>query len=147
MTATNHGLTGALIGAFLPLPIAIPVAFASHFVLDSLPHYGIPLKKRNETLVYRFIVYSDTLVALFIAATAVILHKWNMEITGWVAYSPDALWVVHYYKQDKNLHIKTKNKFMEFHRAIQRWERPWGILIDLGTTAVLLPLFLVQLLK
>jgi len=147
MTATNHALSGALIGAFVPLPLAIPLAFISHFVLDAIPHYGIPLKKRNNTFVYRLIVYGDTLVALSIAATALLLHKWNMEIVGWIAYSPDALWVLHYFMQDQNLHIQTKNKFMEFHRYIQRWERPWGIAIDLGVTAALLPVFLKQVLK
>jgi hypothetical protein len=40
MTLTNHLLTGAAIAKLLPSPVAIPIAFASHFVLDALPHFG-----------------------------------------------------------------------------------------------------------
>ncbi len=147
MLATNHALSGALIGAFLPLPLALPVAFASHFVLDALPHYGIPLDQRNKSSTYRAIVYTDIFVALSIAMIAIVFRKWNMEIVGWTAYSPDVIWVQHYYKQNRTLHIETKNKFMEFHRKIQLFERPWGILVEITTIAVLLPLFVVQLLK
>ena len=46
MTATNHALTGAAIatlGKATPI-CAIPLAFASHFVCDSLPHFGLKLK-------------------------------------------------------------------------------------------------------
>ncbi len=142
MTATNHALTGALLGAVLPLPIAIPVAFISHFVLDSLPHYGIPLEQRSKSKIYRLIVYGDTALALAIAVLAAIFRKWNMEIVGWVAYSPDASWVFHYFKQNRNLHIKTNNRFMELHRNIQLFERPWGIYTEILFALILFVFFI-----
>lgn len=147
MTATNHALSGALIGAFLPLPIAIPVAFCSHFVLDMLPHYGIPYKKRNMSFSYHFTVFTDTFVALSIAAIAIVFRKWNMEIAGWVAYSPDATWVFHYFKHERNFELKPMNKFMHFHKALQKYETPWGIRVDLLATFIMLPIFIYQLLK
>lgn len=147
MTATNHALTGAIIGAFLPLPLAIPIAFASHFILDALPHYGIPHKLRNTSLRYRLIVLGDTIVALSIAAVAIIYRRWNMEIVGWIAYSPDITWVFHYFRHGKNLQFKTMNKFMDFHRSIQRYERPWGIIVELIVFAALLPIFIMQIMK
>jgi hypothetical protein len=147
MTATNHALSGALIGAFLPLPIAIPVAFASHFVLDALPHYGIPQNKRNSSKAYKYIVFFDTFFALCVAASAIIFHKWNMEIVGWVAYSPDATWVLQYYRQGKSMRLETRNWFTRFHRSIQRLERPWGIYVDLSVAAIMLPIFIQQLIK
>lgn len=139
MLATNHGLTGMVIGAYLPLPLAIPVVFASHFVLDALPHYGIDNKKRNGSDTYRLVVLCDTVVALAFAAALIPLHKWNMEITGWVSYSPDALWVAYYFKHGKNLQIVPRNAFLRFHQNIQKLERPWGIIVDAVYMVILLP--------
>ena len=34
-------LAGGIIGITFSSPVAIPVAFASHFILDALPHYGV----------------------------------------------------------------------------------------------------------
>ena len=147
MLATNHAFAGSIIGAILPLPVAIPVAFASHFVMDALPHYGISHSKRNKHAVYRLIVFSDTFIALSYAAAATVLHKWNMEICGWVAWSPDLVWVVYYLTHNRDLHIKPKNSFMRFHKSIQRYERPWGIVIDLAFATVLIPLGLMYLLR
>ena len=147
MLATNPALTGAIIGAYLPLPLAIPVAFASHFVLDAIPHYGIRHEQRNQSRTYRLIVYCDTFVALFIAFTAALLHKWHMEITGWIAWSPDFAWVIYYFAHGRNLHLKPKNWFMRFHMNIQWKEFPAGIFIELIMLAVLLPVYLSQVLQ
>ncbi|HSP37134.1 MAG TPA: hypothetical protein VLR26_05225 [Frankiaceae bacterium] len=40
MFITNHVLAGALIGSLLPPVPAVAVGFASHLVMDNLPHYG-----------------------------------------------------------------------------------------------------------
>ena len=41
MTATNHALTGAIIGLVIGEPVlAIALAFASHFICDALPPVG-----------------------------------------------------------------------------------------------------------
>lgn len=147
MLATNHAFAGSIIGAVLPLPIAIPAAFASHFLMDMLPHYGIDHTKRNNHAVYRLIVFSDTFIALSYAAAAAFLGKWSMEITGWVAWSPDFIWVIYYFAHGQNLHIKPKNRFMRFHMAIQRYERPWGIAVDMTAAAILIPIGLKYLLQ
>ena len=127
MLATNHALTGALIGSFLPLPVALPAAFASHFVMDCLPHYGVLPDHRNTSKTYRLIVTCDVLVALTGALGLAVLHKWHMEAGAWTAWSPDLLWVVYFFTHEKSLRIDPKNNFMRFHLAIQQWERPWGI--------------------
>lgn len=146
MLATNHAFAGSIIGAILPLPVAIPVAFASHFVMDRMPHYGIDHDKRNHHTVYRLIVFSDTFIALSYAAVAAYLRKWNMEICGWVAWSPDLLWVIYYFGDGRNLHIRPRNRFMRFHMDIQ-YERPWGIVVELLAAAVLVPVGLTYLLR
>lgn len=146
MLATNHAVSGAILGALLPLEIALPLAFASHFVLDSIPHYGIKQAERNISLTYKLIVFSDTFVALSMALMLTILHKWSMEAAGWVAWSPDFLWVWYYLAHGRSLRIKPKNTFMRFHQNIQL-ERPWGIVTDLGSAAVMIPIFISQALK
>lgn len=140
-------MSGALIGALLPWPMALPVAFASHFVLDALPHYGIDHKRRDHSRVYKLIVYSDTFVALSMAAVAAILGKWHMEIAGWVAYSPDVLWVLHYFQKGRSFHLHPRHWFMLFHRNIQWCERPWGIIPDMAAAVVMLPFFISEMLK
>lgn len=146
MLATNHAFAGSIIGAVLPLPVAIPLAFASHFVMDAIPHYGIDHTKRNHSRVYKLIVYSDTFIALSYAVAAAFLGKWNMQLCGWIAWSPDLVWVMYYLKSDGNLQIIPNNWFMKFHAGIQR-EYPWGIIVDLAVAAMLIPLGLFYLLK
>ena len=41
MLITNHVLSGALVGAFAPGPVsAFGIGIASHFALDTVPHWG-----------------------------------------------------------------------------------------------------------
>ncbi len=145
MLATNHALSGALIGSVLPLPLAIPAAFASHFFLDALPHYGIATKLRNRSRLYRLLVKCDIAVALIGALGLVVLHKWHMEAGAWVAWSPDLLWVIYYFTHNNTLQMHPKNKFMKFHLAIQQYERPWGIVVEVIFFAVLFPFYIHQL--
>ena len=53
MTGTNHALSGAVIATFLPAPVAIPVAFMSHFVLDAIPHFSVDKEKKNSHRIYK----------------------------------------------------------------------------------------------
>jgi len=65
MIGFNHAAVGGFIGKFLPLPIALPLALASHFVLYALPHYGVPHSRRNK----HFGVYSLLSTFLWRGAT------------------------------------------------------------------------------
>ena len=135
MLATNHGTTGMILGALLPLPVAIPVAFASHFVMDALPHYGEENNSRDKNKVYKRIVYIDTTVALSFAVLSAVTGNWSMFIVGWVAYSPDAYWV-YMYTKSKTFNLKPKNRFAKFHQRIQ-CERPWGLFLELPLACLL----------
>lgn len=147
MTGTNHALSGALIGSILPLPIAIPTAFVSHFVIDALPHYGIKESLKDSSEKWRGLMFLDTLIGLSIAASAIYFRKWNMEICGWVAYSPDLLLVYYFYKGGKKYRIEPRNnRFARFHRKIQN-EEPSGIYFEVILMLLLLPLFIIQVTK
>lgn len=140
MTSTNHILTGAAIATVLPLPAALPLAFLSHFFLDALPHYGIPLSRRNRNKLYKFIVVLDIVLALTLVALAFYLKRWELALVGLIAYSPDFVWVSAYFKQRGSLNLRTTNWFMKIHRNIQHFERPWGLYVEL---IVFVPLLLV----
>lgn len=141
MIATNHAMAGAIIGATMPLQYAIPAALASHIVLDALPHYGIEFKIRDGSTWYRRVVFTDTAVALTIAAITAFFGQWQMFLVGWVSYGPDGYWVYLYYKKGKSFDVDAQNWFATLHHKIQTLERPWGIYVDIAVAAILLPIF------
>lgn len=50
MTATSHALIGTVIAAKISNPaLAIPLAFASHFIADMIPHWDELLNKKTKT--------------------------------------------------------------------------------------------------
>ena len=140
MLATNHGLAGMIIGATIPIPIAIPAAFASHFVLDVIPHYGPRKSRRNSSKTYKKIVYIDTTVALSGAFFTGITGRWDMFWIGWIAYGPDAYWVYLHFKQKGTMNLRVKNRFAKFHQNIQS-EHKWGLLIELPVAGAMFVCF------
>ncbi len=53
MTATAHALVSAAIVAAIPNPaIALPLVFASHFIMDAIPHwdFGTNWRERSKTM-------------------------------------------------------------------------------------------------
>jgi hypothetical protein len=49
MILTSHAVVGAAVASFMPShpAIAFAVGFASHFVLDAIPHLDYPIKSRS----------------------------------------------------------------------------------------------------
>jgi hypothetical protein len=137
MTGFNHAASGGLIGRFLPLPIAIPLAFISHFALDSLPHYGIPHSKRDRSLRWRIFSIADFIATVGLAALAISWHKYAMLACGFVACSPDFFWVARVIKTKSFDLSKNRSKFTKWHVKIQRLERPWGIWLEMPLSVVL----------
>lgn len=146
MTATNHAVAGAIIASFMPLPIAIPVAIASHFVLDVVPHYGIEHKLRNKSSIYKMIVFSDTALAVFFGLVMALMQEWTLLIGAAAGFFPDVTVVYYYFKHGKDMDIRAENKFMRFHLGIQH-EYPGGIYPELLVFAIMLPIFVNELLK
>src|SRR5580704_3078554 len=93
MTGFNHAASGALIGKFLPLPVALPVAFASHFALDMLPHYGIPHEHRDTKLFWKVFTTLDAILTVCLGSAALYFHRYALFACGLVACSPDFIWL------------------------------------------------------
>ena len=131
MTGFNHAAVGCLIGAVLPLPIAIPAAAASHFALDMLPHYGIPHHHRDQLRFWKYFFTVDFLVVLGAGIFAVVTQHYVMTLCGLIAVGPDFIWVARVVKTRSFNFSEHKSKFAKWHAGIQHFERPWGLFVEL----------------
>jgi hypothetical protein len=138
VTATNHILTGAIIGLVVPNPVlAIPLAFASHFVCDALPHFGQQLDAltRNKSRLFRMVLAVDIamiipVVTLILLATASVVPSWVITVCMVAAISPDFVWVHRFIREIRVRQIRPLGRFTKFHANIQRYERPWGFIFE-----------------
>jgi hypothetical protein len=131
-------LAGAVMAAGLQQPfLVVPLAFASHFVLDVLPHFGInepDVTIRNRHPLFRYIVVIDTILAITLLALLPFLAGsvswWILGLGMLCAWGPDALWVAHFVR-----HLRGRpaqhNRFTHFHQRIQWFERPVGLIVEL----------------
>ncbi len=137
MTGTNHGLTGAVIALIVKRPeLALPLSFISHFICDSIPHFGNP-KMKLFGKSFTLMLTTDFLVAVSIMAGLAVLfpnQKWLIWECMILAASPDLMWA--YYRLYKE---KIKHKagvafgpISRFHAWIQWSETVPGIFIEIG---------------
>lgn len=133
-------LAGAVVATGVQQPLLIvPLAFASHFLLDILPHFGVhedDHPTRNKHPLFRYVVAID--VALVVALLALLPFVLKGAISGWVllmgmvlAWIPDAVWIRHFVRNHRGRSPIQHSKLSRFHEKIQWFERPPGILIEL----------------
>lgn len=137
MIGFNHGLTGGLIAGILPLPLAIPLALTSHFILDALPHYGILNHTRDKSNFWKIFFVADALATFGLAAYAIADNHYAMFFGGLAGVIPDFVWVGIVIKTRSFNLSKHSNWFTRWHAGIQRYERPWGLWIELPLAAIL----------
>lgn len=131
MTGLNHSVTGAVVGKLLPLPLAIPVAFASHFLLDALPHFGEIFEKRKK-LSRSIWIIDITMTACFLSFLF-FAQQWTLLVCALVAMSPDFAWVYRFTVSERfgALPPRPANKFNTWHARIQRYESRKGLLLEI----------------
>lgn len=135
MTATNHVATGAVLALAIQNPVVVlPLAFASHFFLDALPHYGVPYDKRPMHQSFGKVLAVDV-VMLPITVGLLILFAgaawWLVLIAMLAAYSPDLVWAYRYARERQG-HILDENRLTHWHSRIQWGERSWGWIVELA---------------
>ena len=118
MTATNHVVTGMLVATFINNPlIALPVALASHFALDAIPHFGFPTISKKFVIFYS----ADIGFAASILAATLLLQPagvWLLLVCGITAASPDLMWL-HYLVVKREQFNKKWPAIVRFHSKIQ----------------------------
>lgn len=127
-------MTGGVIGLAIGGPLAIPIAFVSHFALDAMPHFGATTDDRvkNRQYFLRAIAIDGAALALvFILAIAQEL-PWYVYASMIAAMSPDFAWMYRYVFDEKlgKLDPKPMNSFNRFHAKIQTSETLRGIWIE-----------------
>lgn len=132
MTATNHGLFGSTVAMTLHNypTLAIFLAIASHFMLDSLPHYGDDKLNLHGKKFYK-ILTSDAATAVFTTlAVALVWQQYFFLVIAcaFAAASPDLMWVYYEYinKPLSKVHVVPR-----FHSWIQWSQTPKGAYVEL----------------
>lgn len=129
MTATNHVLTGVVIGLTIHQPVlAIPLALVSHFALDALPHYG-----EQDLTSKRFkIILAVEALAITIILTVIAMRQpayWGLAIVcGLVAASPDFMWLPNFIRDLRHSNDRKPytSGIYHFHKAIQWAEKSYN---------------------
>lgn len=141
MTATNHALTGAVIALAVKQPVlAVPLAFASHFVLDAIPHFGIHEDdhvKRNSHWLFRTVISIDTALAITMILTIPLLANeivsWWIILLGMLAgIAPDTIWIYRFIRLMRNKLVRPYGRVARFHQNIQWSEKPWGLGVEVA---------------
>jgi len=145
MTATNHGLFGAVIAVVLQKypAVAIAVAPFSHFLLDSFPHYGNDKMSLHSKKFFRILVFDCTLA---VASTLVVAWFWQevallVVLCAFMAASPDLMWL--YFEYIKPVPRNKLPWYGKFHSWIQWSQTPPGAFIELAWFAVLFPVLII----
>jgi hypothetical protein len=142
MTATNHYLVGVASAVLLKNPLVVlPVAFASHFVLDLLPHFGLGFDKERGKIL---IITAGIDIVFLILAISMTVNKYPTWYicSGIVAYMPDLAWIYRFIFPEKfgSLSPGPENKFNAWHSRLQKYERWWGAFIEIGVAGLLFTL-------
>ncbi|HET9850169.1 MAG TPA: hypothetical protein VFP35_00870 [Candidatus Saccharimonadales bacterium] len=142
MTGFNHGMTGAVIALFVKQPaLAVPLALASHFVTDIIPHwdYGVSRgkgKPEHFDKQFNLVLTSDFLFSVLLMVVLALLfpsQKWLIWACMIASACPDLMWA--YYQLYKSKIKGQKPKFdplARFHLFIQWSQTKAGGLVELA---------------
>lgn len=138
MTATNHGLFGAVIAISLQKYPAVALAIApfSHFLLDAIPHFGDLKMSPHGKQFFKILITDCTLAVI---TTLLVAWVWKdiallVVVCSFLAASPDLMWLYFEY-----LKPTKKNKlpwFAKFHSWIQWSQTPRGVVVELAWFAI-----------
>lgn len=136
MITVNHAATGAAIALVIKEPaLVIPLAFASHFLLDAFPHYGYERAGYEELYRHKL---SYIITALEVALLIILLwlswgESWLFYTAAFAAILPDLAWPYRYFMLERRgLSNPGHGTALDrFHNRIQWCERPWGILFEI----------------
>ena len=137
MTATNHALTGALIGLTIHQPIlAIPTAFVSHYVLDAIPHMDCFFFEDPKTKAFRFYLATEAILCFMIVLILAISQPayWQLSVAcAFVAASPDFMWLTSFIaQQNGKRELTPKLWFVKLHAKVQWFTKPIGLLVEIA---------------
>lgn len=135
MRAINHALTGAVIGVTVSQPaLALPLAFASHFVVDAIPHHAAKNDDWHAPI-FAKMLWLDAILCFLLV---VILAIWRPEswlqacVCAFLATSPDLLRINEYRRELNNQKQPKKNLLLRLHYWVQWFEKPIGGVVEVA---------------
>jgi len=127
MTGLNHALTGTTIALTVRSPLlALLMATISHFALDALPHFGGVTWFGSWNKRTAIIAIADgviTLLTMILSFFLFVEARWLTLSCALLATMPDWPWLINYL-------FKKEHWYFRWHQAIQRYERPWGAIVE-----------------
>jgi hypothetical protein len=138
MLETPHVALGAAIASKIPNPwIAIPLAFASHFVLEKVPHWNPHIN--TETKKYGHVTTKSTVIIIIDAVLALGLgsyfawqampntaHAITILFASLASVMPDLIEAPYFFLKIRSQFIL---KWLAFQKSIQVDTTPfWGLL-------------------
>jgi hypothetical protein len=135
-----------LIAAVVPNPwVALPLAFASHFICDALPHLGTKFSLKSKGFSTILLIDMGLAALLLLVITAAQPEHWLVITSaGIAAASPDLAWLPDYMHAVSKWPRLRHGWLARFHGWIQWSETPWGLLVEVPWLAAIL-LLLVRL--
>ena len=138
MTATNHALTGAIIGLSISNPwLALPLAFASHFVLDALPHHGSTgaVDKVISSPKFARNLAIDASLCIILVAILFLSQPVNWLLAAacaFLATSPDLEWTANFFRARAGKKMKKiKDPIGRLHAKVQWFQKPIGAIVEI----------------
>ena len=143
MLSTPHLLVGAAIVKVIPNPvISLPLAFASHFVLDSIPHWdGSPKAPFNKKLIGGIIVDYAFGASLVFLLTSGLANQELIWLGAFLGTLPDFLTGTYKHLEAYFSGIYLIRIPNEFHIRIQR-NVPFQMGLATSTIAALIAIFI-----
>ena len=142
MTITNHAAMGALVAAAINKPwLSLPAALASHFMVDTIPHWDYELKGGHKTRqLAAMIDFTLALFLLLILALTVDASRSLIIAGGILAILPDAMWAAYRNVEfPKSFPRNTLiGRFRGWHQKIQWSETSWGKYVEIGWLVLVL---------
>lgn len=135
MTATNHALTGAIIGLTIAQPVpAMILAVLSHFVLDAIPHFKVdqPDEKLLKTAWFRNYLVTEALFCFLLVVALYMTQPtyWFVPaVCAFLAAAPDLLSINKYLKTRQGKKWQP-GLYTKFAGGIQWFQRPIGGVVE-----------------
>ena len=142
MLETPHVAVGAAIATAIPNPlIAIPLAFASHFILEKVPHWNphlnTEIQKYGQKSTVICVIDASVALALgsFIAWGQLpdTAHAVTIMLASFFSVLPDVIEAPYFFLKQRSDFIK---KWITFQKSIQEDTTPfWGFVTQSTTIA------------
>ena len=137
MIGFNHVISGVIIGSIAPLPAVPVIALTSHFVMDTLPHFGKSEVFKPYNKNFKLLLIFDALMCFIILGFGLCLtpdKKLAIIAGAFFAALPDFLWLL-------EGRIKWMEKYFWFAKKIQWGEMPDGWTYELIFFALMVVVF------